>query len=318
MKEQTNSNLHVSRAGKTDEFYTDISMIENELRHYREYFKNKVVFCNCDDPAISNFWKYFQINFYMLGLKKLISTHYESDKPSYKLEIIRQDDKIGQLAFLPDYVETPLTGDGDFRSPEAIQLLKEADIVVTNPPFSLFTDYIAQLRAFHKTFLVIGNLNAITYKEVLPSIMANEIWLGYNSGHFWFKVPESYEAKKTDFKIDENGQKWRRMGNICWYTNLDTTQRHEKLTIFKNYSPEIYPKYDNYDGIEVSRVADIPCDYFGVIGVPITYMTRYNPDQFEIVDVKSSGLLLTKKDGTVKSMYKRVLIRNKGGQTHAN
>lgn len=318
MKKQTNSNLHVSRAGKTDEFYTNISMIENELRHYREYFKDKVVFCNCDDPAISNFWKYFQINFYMLGLKKLISTHYESDKPSYKLEIIRQDDKIGQLAFLPDYVETPLTGDGDFRSPEAIQLLKEADIVVTNPPFSLFTDYIAQLRAFHKTFLVIGNLNAITYKEVLPLIMANEIWLGYNSGHFWFKVPESYEAKKTDFKIDENGQKWRRMGNICWYTNLDTTQRHEKLTIFKNYSPEIYPKYDNYDAIEVSRVADIPCDYFGVIGVPITYMTRYNPDQFEIVDVKSSGLLLTKKDGTVKSMYKRVLIRNKGGQTHAN
>lgn len=318
MKEQTNSNLHMSRAGKTDEFYTDISMIENELRHYRNYFKDKVVFCNCDDPAFSNFWKYFQINFYMLGLKKLISTHFEADKPSYKLEIIRQDDKVGQLSFLPDYVQTPLTGDGDFRSPEAIQLLKEADIVVTNPPFSLFADYIAQLKAFHKDFLVIGNLNAVTYKEILPSIMDNEIWLGYNSGHFWFKVPENYEEKKTDFRIDENGQKWRRMGNICWYTNLDTTQRHEDLTIFKNYSPKLYPKYDNYDAIEVSRVANIPSDYYGIIGVPITFLTQYNPDQFEIIDVKSSGLLLTKNDGSVKSMYKRVLIKNIRGAKHGN
>ncbi|MFT8917217.1 MAG: adenine-specific methyltransferase EcoRI family protein [Oenococcus sp.] len=311
MKDQSNTNLHVSRAGKTDEFYTDISMVENELKHYREYFKDKIVFCNCDDPAMSNFWRYFQINFYMLGLKKLISTHFEKDKPSYKLEIIRQDDKIGQLAFLPDYVQTPLQSDGDFRSPEAVELLKQTDIVVTNPPFSLFRDYMAQLKAFHKDFLVIGNLNAVTYKEVLPSIRSNEIWLGYTSGHFWFKVPQSYEEKRTDFKIDENGQKWRRMGNICWYTNLDTASRHEDITIFKKYRPELYPSYDNYEAIEVPKVSDIPSDYKGVMGVPITFLTRFNPDQFEIVDVKSSGLLLTQGNGTVKSMYKRVLIKNK-------
>lgn len=311
MKEQTNSNLHISRTGKTDEFYTDISMIENELKHYREYFKDKIVFCNCDDPEMSNFWKYFQINFYMLGLKKLVSTHFKRDKPSYKLEIVRQEDKIGQLSFMPDYMQTPLSGDGDFRSQEAIELLKESDIVVTNPPFSLFKDYIAQLKLYKKDFLIIGNLNAITYREVLPSIMNNEIWLGYNSGHFWFKVPESYGAKKTDFRVDENGQKWRRMGNICWYTNLDTTQRHEDITIFKHYSADQYPRYDNYEAIEVSKVSDIPNNYSGIMGVPITFLTRFNPEQFEIIDVKSSGLLLTQPNGKVKSMYKRVLIRNK-------
>ena len=318
MGKQTNSNLHMSRAGKTDEFYTDITMIENELRHYREYFKDKVVFCNCDDPEMSNFWKYFQINFYMLGLKKLISTHFKRNGTSYKLEIVRQDDKIGQLSFMPDYVQTALDGNGDFRSPEAIELLKEADIVVTNPPFSLFKEYIAQLRNYKKTFLIIGNLNSVTYKEVLPSIMDNEIWLGYNSGHFWFKVPEDYEVKKTDFKIDDSGQKWRRMGNICWYTNLDTTQRHENITVFKKYNSEQYPTYNNYDAIEVSKVADIPYDYPGVMGVPITFLTRFNPEQFELIDVKSSGLLLTLPNGKIKSMYKRVLIRHKKVSKNAN
>ncbi|MCT3035780.1 adenine-specific methyltransferase EcoRI family protein [Pediococcus parvulus] len=257
MVENGNNNLHVSRAKKTDEFYTELSLIEDELKHYRDYFQDKIVFCNCDDPAYSNFWRYFQLNFYKLGLKKLVSTHYESTKKSYKLEIIRQNDKIGQLSFMPDYVQTPLEQNGDFRSSECIEILKEADVVVTNPPFSLFREYINQLIEYKKKFIVIGNQNAVTYKEILPLVMENKMWLGYKSGHFWFRVPDSYEEKKTDFKIDETGQKWRRMGNICWFTNIDIEKRHENMTLFRNYIPEKYPKYDNYNAIRVVLVCNI-------------------------------------------------------------
>ena len=321
-----NSNLNDSARNKQDEFYTQLSLVESELKHYRQHFKDKIVLCNCDDPYESNFFKYFAMNFNALGLKKLITTCYASSPVTGKEFDFYVDEK-GQLSFLPlagnqpvqeekhpykveitevtdqngdgrtdladvEYLMrndkntmTLLDGDGDFRSPECVELLKQADIVVTNPPFSLFRDYMALLMKYNKSFLIIGNLNAIKYKEILPLFMEDKVWLGCNSGHYWFKVPDSYEEKKTDFKIDENGQKWRRMGNICWYTNLDTERRHEDMILFREYSAEKYPKYDNYDAIEVSKTADIPCDYFDTIGVPITFMTKHNPEQFEIVGV---------------------------------
>ena len=307
-----NSNLHMSRAGKTDEFYTKLSLVENEMKHYTRYFKGKTVFCNCDDPEYSNFWLFFQLNFYRLGLKKLVSTHYEEDKPSYKMEIVSTDTPQGQVG-IPDYVKTPLAGNGDFRSPECIEILKEADIVITNPPFSLFREYVAQLMEHSKDFIILGNQNAITYREILPLIMANKIWLGYNSGHYWFRVPDDYEVKKTDFKIDEDGIKWRRMGNICFFTNLDIDKRHEDMTLYKNYSPEEYPTYDNYDAIEVGKTANIPCDYYGIMGVPITFMDKYNPEQFEILgDSRYHDGKETADDINVingKTLYRRLLIR---------
>lgn len=310
---QTNINLKSSRSAKEDEFYTQISFIENELKHYRHYFTGKTIFCNCDDPEWSNFWKYFQLNFYEFGLKKLISTHYEETEPSYKMEIVANDTErqIG----IPDYVKTPLKQNGDFRSPECIEILKEADIVITNPPFSLFREYVAQLMEYKKDFIIVGNQNAITYREIFPLIRDNKVWLGYNSGHFWFRVPDYYEEKKTDFKIDENGNKWRRMGNICWMTNLDIEKRHEDLKLYKFYDPETYPKYDNYDCIEVKRVADIPCDYYGLMGVPITFVDKYNPEQFEIVadnryhDGQDFADDINVING--KTTYRRLLIRRK-------
>ena len=301
-----NRNLQDSYKNKQDEFYTNISLIERELKHYRQHFKDKIILCNCDDPYESEFFKYFAINFNVLGLKKLITTCYDGspiaqqelpfsmkDKKPYKLELNEVKDWNGDgrvdLLDVEYYLknnEVPtLKGNGDFRNEECISLLKEADIVVTNPPFSLFREYVAQLMEYNKEFLIIGNLNAVKYKDILPLFMRNKIWLGYNSGHLWLKVPTSYEEKKTDFKIDEEGQKWRRMGNIGWFTNLDIKKRHEDLILYKNYSAEKYPKYDNYDAIEISKNADIPCDYFGVMGVPITFMDRHNPDQFEIIGV---------------------------------
>lgn len=314
-----NNNKALSAAGqaKKDEFYTQLVDIENELRHYKEHFKGKVVFCNCDDPYESNFFKYFAINFNHLGLKKLICTCYAgspvvytqlslfgdeevigeepSDKKPYKIEITHVDDLNGDGAVDLTDVElllrsvdgkpTLLNGDGDFRSAECIELLKEADIVVTNPPFSLFREYVAQLMKYDKQFLIIGSQNNVTYKEIFPLLKDNKLWLGYKSGDMAFTVPDSYEARETRFWIDENGQKWRSLGNICWFTNLDIQKRHEELILFRNYSPEEYPNYDNYDGIEVKKVVDIPCDYYGIMGVPITFLDKYNPDQFEIIGI---------------------------------
>ena len=320
-----NSNLHDSARNKQDEFYTQLSLIEKELKHYRSFFAGKTVLCNCDDPYESNFFKYFAMNFNTLRLKKLVTTCYATS-PVVGDEFEYYVDNAGQLAFVPDTDTTPLVcstrrpyrveitevtdenndgradladveylmrnrkntmtllnGDGDFRSPECVELLREADVVVTNPPFSLFREYITLLEEYRKYFIIIGNMNAVTYKEIFPMIAENRLWLGYNSGHFWFKVPDSSEIKKTDFKIDEHGQKWRRMGNICWFTNVDIEKRHENMPLFRNYSPELYPKYDNYDAINVDRTVDIPCDYYGVMGVPITFLSQYNPDQFEIV-----------------------------------
>jgi len=318
-KDNGNTNLHSSRSAKADEFYTQISFIENELKHYKQYFYGKIVFCNCDDPEWSNFWKYFRLNFYELGLKKLISTHYEEDKPSYRMDIVSNDN--GEQCGIPDYVITPLTQNGDFRSPECIEILKEADIVITNPPFSLFREYVAQLMEYKKDFIIVGNQNAITYQEIFPLIKNNKIWLGYNSGHFWFRVPDYYEEKPTDFKIDENGVKWRRMGNICWFSNIDNEKRHEEMILFHTYDPSKYPEYDNYRAINVDKTVEIPCDYYGAMGVPISFIDKHNPEQFEILDanefrkydtvpVKKHGLIKDKEASiNGKPKYARLLIR---------
>lgn len=309
-----NDNLHDSRKKKEDEFYTEIGMIEKELVHYRDHFKGKTVYCNCDDPKESHFWKYFAINFEFLGLKKLIATHYDAEKPTYKLELTKDNNNDGHINE-SDIVETPFTQNGDFRSPECIELLKEADIVVTNPPFSLFRDYMAQLMEYDKKFLIIGRMTAVTYKEILPLFMTGQLWLGHNGGHFWFRVPDYYEEKRTDFKIDENGQKWRRMGNICWFTNLDYNERYEDMILYRKYTPEEYPKYDNYDAIDVSQTKDIPCDYYGVMGVPTTFLQKWNPNQFEILgssryhDNSDKANDINFING--KGLFTRILIRRK-------
>lgn len=315
-----NRSLHAAAEAKQDEFYTQFDDIAEELRHYKKHFENKVVFCNCDDPYESNFFKYFASNFNSLHLKKLVATCYsnsqvqetelplfpelestEEDKPAknpYKVEITEVKDYNNDGAVDLVDVEyllknnkntlTLLKGDkdhaaGDFRSEECIKLLDEADVVCTNPPFSLFREYVAQLVKSGKKFLIIGNQNAITYKEIFPLIAKNILWLGYKSGDMAFKVPQSYEPRATRFWTDETGQKWRSMGNICWYTNLDHEKRHDKLILYKKYTPEEYPTYDNYDAINVDKVSEIPCDYDGVMGVPITFLDKYNPEQFEIV-----------------------------------
>ncbi|MBR3223430.1 MAG: adenine-specific methyltransferase EcoRI family protein [Kiritimatiellae bacterium] len=342
-----NSNLHDSSRNKQDEFYTNLQLVEDELKHYRAHFKGKRVLCNCDDPYESNFFKYFAMSFNSLGLKSLTATCYATSpvvytqldlfgegmvvsrkerkgtqrgKQPYKIVINEVTDVNGDgridladvewLIKNKKNVLTKLKGDGDFRSPECVALLDEADIVVTNPPFSLFREYMALLMEHGKQFLIVGNMNAVTYREIFPLIRDNKVWLGNKSGHFWFKVPDSYEEKATDFKIDENGQKWRRMGNICWFTNLDIEKRHEEMTLFRHYSPEEYPTYDNYDAIEVSKTADIPCDWEGAIGVPITFMSQYNPDQFEIIRFRKGD---DDRDFTIngKPTYFRIIIRRK-------
>jgi hypothetical protein len=280
----SNSNLKKAKAGKNDEFYTQLCDIERELGHYKDHFKGKVVFLNCDDPEESNFYFYFAQNFEFLGLKKLISTHFEAEKPSYKLEIvadINNDGKINKL----DTVKTPLKQNGDFRSPECIEILKEADIVITNPPFSLFRDYVAQLMEYGKKFAIIGNVNAITYKEIFKLIKENKIWFGHSikSGDREFGVPQDYPLNAASCRVDENGNKFIRVKGVRWFTNLDYKERHEDLILYKTYNETDYPKYENFDAINVDITKDIPMDYKGAIGVPITFMDKYNPDQFEII-----------------------------------
>ena len=289
-----------AKAAKKDEFYTQLEDINNELRHYREHFRGKTVLCNCDDPRVSNFFTYFAYNFEFLGLKKLITTCFKNQDVDLFTE--NKSEQAVYLVYegahssnhIPDADEIgvrPLKGDGDFRSKECIELLKEADIVVTNPPFSLFREYMAQLMDYEKKFLIIGNQNNATYKEIFPLIKSNKIWLGYKSGDMAFKVPTDYEERATRFWIDETGQRWRSMGNICWYTNLDIKKRHENLILYKTYSAEEYPSYINYDAIEVSKIELIPLDYDGVMGVPITFLDKYNPDQFEIIGIGNGGEL---------------------------
>ena len=293
-------NIDKAKEAKKDEFYTQLEDINNELKHYREHFRGKTVLCNCDDPRISNFFTYFAYNFDFLGLKKLMTTCYKNqnmdlfsqNESEQAVYLVYEGDKNGDHIPTADEIGVhPLKGDGDFRSQECIELLKEADIVVTNPPFSLFREYLAQLIEYDKKFLILGNQNAITYKEIFPLIQNNKMWLGSALSYAAFKVPNYYEEKSTRFWVDENGQKWRSMGNICWFTNLDIKKRHENLILYKNYSQELYPHYINYDAIEVSKTDFIPADYDGIMGVPITFMDKYNPEQFEIIGIGNGGEL---------------------------
>ena len=295
----SNSNLHKARTAKKDEFYTRLEDIENELKHYRGHFKDKTVFLNCDDPEYSNFWFYFSRNFDFLGLKRLIATHYtglgsDNPPPSYALELVRPAD--GSPTDIENPVRTDLEGDGDFRSDEAVEYLQQSDIVVTNPPFSLFREYVAQLMEYEKKFLIIGNTNAITYKEIWPYIQRDELWIGastFNVG-MYFEVPEGFEyGASYKFPREMDGKAVCRVSNICWYTNLDNPRRHEDIILFRHYegNEEQYPKYDNYDAIEVNKVANIPVDYEGYMGVPITFLGKHNPDQFEIAGTSDNGLV---------------------------
>ena len=294
-----NRNLSQARTAKKDEFYTQLVDIERELAHYSNHFQGKVVLCNCDDPRVSNFFHYFSHRFEALGLKKLIATCYKNQQPDI---FSRHDsEKAVYLEYNGDLdgSRTPdadeigvksLQGDGDFRGEECIELLKQADVVVTNPPFSLFREYVAQLIEYDKKFLIIGNINAVTYKEIFKYIKEDKIWLGpsIQSGDREFGVPDHYPLQAAGYRIDDNGKKFIRVKGVRWFTNLDHSKRHEDLVLYKQYSLDEYPKYDNYDAINVSKTKDIPADYAGVMGVPITFLDKYNPDQFEIVGVTQS------------------------------
>lgn len=356
--ELANTNAVLNKAGiaKKDEFYTQLTDIEKEMRYYREYFKGKTVLCNCDDPYESNFFKYFAMNFNALGLKKLIATCYVTSpiiytqlslfgepenvgqeitnaKP-YKVEITEVTDENGDgrvdlsdveyLLKNKKNVLILLDGDGDFRSQECIELLKSADTVATNPPFSLFREYLAQLFEYKKDFIIIGNQNAITYKEVFPLFMENKLWYGasIHSHGRDFRVPDDYPLQAYEYRTDENGIKYINVKGVRWFTNVDYKERHEKLILYKPYIPEAYPRYDNYDAIEVGKTGDIPCDYDGVMGVPISFIDKYNPDQFEILGCSDNGAVPDEYklphfkrhnepyvDG--KKMYKRIFIRRK-------
>ena len=312
-----NTNLNKAKTAKNDEFYTQLIDVSKELMHYKQHFKNKIVLCNCDDPTWSAFWKYFHLNFSVLGLKKLISTHYDKNNPTYKMEYTGGDDNDIEVG-----VKTPLEGNGDFRNQECLDLLDEADIVVTNPPFSLFREYVAVLMKHKKKFLIWGNNNAITYKEFFPLLKENKVWLGYIANKTCvFRLSDEYT--KWDEKITEqmnDGHKYGKCPAISVFTNLDIQKRHEKLILWKKYTPEEYQKYDNYDAVEVSKVSDIPVDYNGVMGVPITFLDKYNPDQFEIIGI--SGRLAnpiiingSRKSGRFyidgKRLYDRIVIRKK-------
>ncbi len=350
-KKTLNKNLHKAKNAKKDEFYTQLPDIEKEMKHYKVQFRGKVVYCNCDDPFESNFFKYFAANFNALRLKKLIATSYvkspivggqlplfemEGLKPSgkepFKIEIKEVTDinrngaiNLDDVVYLLKHDKNtaiPLKGDGDFRSEECIKLLKKADIVVTNPPFSLFREYVDQLMEYNKKFLILGSQNAITYKEIFKLIKENRLWLGYdNGGTKWFQVPDDYNIQ-TESRIKiENGIKYLSMGSILWFTNLDTTKRHKELNLYKKYKPKEYPKYENYDAIEVSRYSDIPMDYDGVMGVPVTFLDKWNPSQFEIIGMAedngkgfSGGIWDGKNPHCVingQNKFKRIFIKRK-------
>ena len=309
-----NDNLHKAKDAKNDEFYTRIEDVAEELRHYKKHFAGKVVLCNCDDPTWSAFWRYFHLNFAELGLKKLISTHYDHTEPTYKMEYEGGDDNDVEVG-----VKTLLEGNGDFRSKECLDLLDECDIVVTNPPFSLFREYVGTLMRHSKKFLIIGNKNAITYKEFFPLLKENKVWIGYSS-------PSEFDTP--------NGITKKINGLTRWFTNLDIQKRHEKLILWKHFTPEEYPAYLNVDNaINVDSVDNIPFDYYGIIGVPITFLSKYNPDQFEIIGIdkdlrkpmskiahpgeyNNSGTALylpySGNGFKYKATYRRLFIRRKG------
>jgi len=367
-----NKDLHKAKDAKKDEFYTQLSDIERELRYYEGHFKDKVVYCNCDDPYESNFFKYFALKFNFLGLKKLIATCYigspiantqlslfddeseenKTTKMPHKIEITETPDMNNDGAVDFTDVElllgssknhlTRLNVDGDFRSKECIELLKEADIIVTNPPFSLFREYVAQLVEYNKKFVIIGNVNAITYKEIFKLIKESKLWTGYSirGGDREFGVPDDYPLNAVGCRIDESGKKYIRVKGVRWFTNLDYKERYEEIILYKQYNSEEYPKFENYDAINVNNTKDIPVDYKGFMGVPITFLDKYNPDQFEIIGlgISNSGIeigvqpykeehkkyrkeiqkrgavdgdLYMMTNGVVDVPYARVLIKNK-------
>lgn len=286
--------LNIARKFKRNVFFTSRSTVEDELRYYMDQFKNKIVLCNCNDYENSEFFRYFQRLFEVLGLKKLIGTHFESEKgmPSYKLELYKDTNNDGKVTWKDAVIKTPIYGDdkytaGDFRSKDCVELLKEADMVITNPPFPLFREFVAQLIEYNKKFLILGNTNAISYKEIFPLLKENKIWLGISirSGAREFIVPSDYDVSTaTGARLDKKGNKFIKIGGIRWFTNLKTEYRQSPLQLTGNYySPKEYQKYDNYDAINVDKVANIPCDYPGVMGVPLTFMDKYCPEQFEIV-----------------------------------
>ena len=321
----TNKILHKAKKSKSDEFYTQLCDIESELQHYKSHFKDKVVFCNCDDPGVSNFFNYFSSNFKELGLKKLITACYrEQERNLFSTEEFEN-------GFFFEYTGAKgeknkpnssnivnFKGDGDFRSSESIELLKQSDIVVTNPPFSLFREYVDQLVKYNKKFLIIGNINAITYREIFKLIKENKAWLGINLGRgvSGFIVPEHYELYGTEARIDSFGNRIVSPNNCLWLTNLDTFKRHEDITLTKRYSGnEVkYQKYDNYNGININKTQDILLDYEGYMGVPITFLHKFNPAQFEIIKFRKGD---DEKDLSIngKCPYFRILISNKRIQT---
>lgn len=324
-----NSQLSKAKKAKNDDFYTSRKDIEDELCHYEDQFRDKVVYCNCDDPEYSEFWKFFMRNFVPWGLKKLIATHYDPNEKNYAYMLeMTPEIANGGGGIAADPIRKPIQSNGDFRSAACIELLEEADIVVSNPPFSKFREYVNQLIQYNKKFLIMGNMSAITYKEIFPLIKDNKMWPGYGFNKTMeFIMPDDYELKGKAY-IDDDGKKHGFVPAICWYTNLDVKKRHEPLDSRGTYySPERYPKYDNYDAIEVGRVSDIPCDYFEEIGVPITFLSKYNPDQFELIgadfDLANPEPLPNGKTGNgrfyvrerererVRRMYSRLVIRRK-------
>ena len=281
-----NSNMHAAKKNQNDEFYTQLADIESEVMRYKDQFKGKVVFCNCDDPAQSNFWKFFELNFDNFGLKKLMSTHFDENQQSYKLEIIGDLDGDGKVTS-KDIVKTPLKQNGDFRSDECVELLKEADIVCTNPPFSLFREYIEQLVEYKKKFLVIGNNNTIICKDTFPLIKSGKIFLGYSSNTTMeFRVPDNYKFSRED----ETG-KYGKVPAISWFTNLEIKKKPNIPILIKKYNPKDYPQYDNYAAINVNKVKDIPYDYQGVMGVPITILgLQYSDGYIHLLDELSNEM----------------------------
>ena len=321
-----NNNLHTAKTAKNDEFYTLMEDIEKEMRYYKDFFKGKVVYCNCDDARESNFFKYFSLNFEFLGLKKLITTGYKADGKGVVL--VYEGNKNGNRRVNnEEIIVNELNGDGDFRSEECIEYLKQADVVVTNPPFSLFRQYVKQLMDYNKKFIIIGNQNAIICKEIFPYIKNNQLWLGMsmNGSNRWFVAPDSYEVKENaaGYKLDEKGRKMFFVNGVTWFTNIENKRRNEKLDLYKRYSFEDYPKYENFDAIYVNRVDEIPIDYDGVMGVPITFLYKYNPKQFEILDLINRYMIfdyfgvneeVRKKHSHCanvngKSTYARILIK---------
>ena len=323
-----NKNLNQAKQGKKDEFYTQLPDIENELRHYRSHFKGKVVYCNCDDPRVSNFFRYFSQNFEHLGLKKLITTCYRNQNPDLfsrhdvERAVMLEFDGFRDDEHMPrpeDIGIKELEGDGDFRSQECIDILRQADIVVTNPPFSLFREYVAQLVKHDKKFIIIGPWSAVIYTEIFPLIKDNRFWLGYGfaAGNAFFAVPAVADYAAGVYDHNTGLVKFR---NITWFTNLDHKKRHVDLLLYRPYTPEEHPKYDNYVAIEVSKIKNIPMDYDGVMGVPVTFLDSYNPDQFEIVgsnrgvNQDPNGVYGRGSHLNGKETYKRLFIRNRNPQ----